>query len=47
MHFFSRNLITGTDLVITFDLVKCITKLNINSYPNSNGKVEGGISPDR
>ena len=39
MHFFSGNVITGTDLVITFDLVKCITKLNINSYPNSNGKV--------
>ena len=29
MYLFSGNLITGTDLVINFDLVKCITKLNI------------------
>ena len=47
MHFFSGNLSTGTDLVINFDLVKCITKININSYPNYNGKVEGGLSPER
>ena len=40
MHFLSGNLITGTDLVIKFDLVNCITKININSYPNYNGKVE-------
>ena len=30
--FFSGNVSTGTDLVINFDLVKCITKININSY---------------
>ena len=47
MHFFSGNLNTGTDLAINFDLVKCITKLNINSYPIYNGKVEGGLSPER
>ena len=46
MHFFD-NLSTGTDLVINFDLVKCITKININSYPNYNGKVEGGLSTER
>ena len=46
MHFFSGNLTTGTDLVINVDLVKCITKININSYPIYNGKVEGGLSPD-
>ena len=45
--FFSGNLSTGTDLVINFDLVKCIKKININSYPNYNGKVEGGFSPER
>ena len=45
--FFSGNLSTGTDLVINFDSVKCITKININSYPNYNGKVEGGLSPER
>ena len=45
--FFSGNLSTGTDLAINFDLVKCITKININSYPNYNGKVEGGLSPKR
>ena len=45
MHFFSDNLSTGTDLVINFDLVKYITKININSYPNYNGKVERGLSP--
>ena len=28
MHF-SGHLSTGTDLVINFDLVKCITKINI------------------
>ena len=47
MHFFSGNLSTGTDLVINFDLVKCITKININSYPNYNGKVEGGLSSEK
>ena len=26
IHFFSGNLSTGTDLAISFDLVKCITK---------------------
>ena len=45
--FFSGNLSTGTDLVSNFDLVKSITKTNINSYPNYNGKVEGGLSPER
>ena len=44
---FSGNLSTGTDLVINFDLLKCITKISINSYRNYNGKVEGGLSPDR
>ena len=47
MHFFSGNLSTGTDLVINFDLVKCITKINISSYSIYNGKVEGGLSPER
>ena len=42
MHF-SGHLSTGTDLVINFDLVKCVTK----NYPNYNGKVEGGLSPER
>ena len=46
MHF-SGNLSTGTDLVINFDLIKCITKININSYPNYNAKVDGGFSPER
>ena len=46
MHF-SGHLSTGTDLVINFDLVKCITKININSYPIYNGKLEGGLSPQR
>ena len=45
--FFSVNLSTGTDLVINFDLVKCIIKINKNSYPNYNGKAEGGLSPER
>ena len=45
MHF-SGHLSTGT-LVINFDLVKFITKININSYPNYNGKVEEGLSPER
>ena len=45
--FFSGNLSTGTDLVINYDLVKCITKININSYPICNGKVEGRISLER
>ena len=47
MHFFDGNVSTGTDLVINFDLVKCITKININRYQNYNGKVEGGLSPER
>ena len=46
MHF-SGHLSTGTDLVINFDLVKSITKIKINSYPNYNGKVEGEFSPER
>ena len=45
--FFSGNLSTGTGLVINFDLVKCTTKININSYPIYNGNVEGGLSPER
>ena len=44
---FYGHVTTGTDLVINFDLVKCITKTNINSYPNYNGKVEGGLSLER
>ena len=47
MHFVSGNLNTGTDLVINFDLVKCVTKININSCPIYNGKVEGGLSQER
>ena len=46
MHFFSGNVSTGTDLVINFDLVKCIIKININRYKNYNGKVEGGLFPE-
>ena len=46
MHLFG-NLSTGTDLIINFELVKCITKININSYPNYNGMLEGGLSPER
>ena len=46
MHF-SGHLSTGTDLVINFHLVKCITKIYINSYPNYNGKVAAGLSPER
>ena len=45
--FFSGNVSTGTDLVINFDLVKCITKININRYQNYNGKLEGGLSPEK
>ena len=45
--FFSSNLSIGTDLLINFDLVICITKININSYPIYYGKVEGGLSPER
>ena len=45
--FFSGNVSTGTDLAINFDLVKCITKININRYQNYNGKVEGELSPER
>ena len=44
---FSGNLSTGTDLVINFDLLKCITKININSYHNYNRKVKEGLSPER
>ena len=40
---FSGHLGTGTDLVINFDLVKCIT----NSYPNYNGMLERGLSLER
>ena len=47
MHFFSGNSSTGTGLVINFDLVKCTTKININSYPIYNGNVEGELSPER
>ena len=46
MHF-SGHLSTGTDLVINFHLVKCITKIYINSYPNYNGKVEERLLPER
>ena len=45
--FFSGNLSTRTDLVINFDLAKCITKININNYPKYKGKVEGGLSLER
>ena len=45
--FFSGNLSTGTDLAVNFDLVKCITKINVNSHRNNNGKVERGLSPKR
>ena len=45
--FFSGNLSTGTGLAINFDLVKCTTKININSYPIYNGNVEGGLSSER
>ena len=45
--FFSGNVSTGTDLVINFDLVKCITKINITRYPKYNGIVEAGLSPER
>ena len=45
--FFSGNLSTRTDLAINFDLVKCIKKINVNSYPNYNGKVDGGLSTER
>ena len=47
MHFFSGSLSNGTGLVINFDLVKCTTKININSYPIYNGNVAGGLSPER
>ena len=47
MHFFSGNLSTETDLVINFDLVKRIAKININSYPIYNAKVEERLSPER
>ena len=46
MHFFSGNLSTGIDLVISFALAKCIIKINVNNYPNANGKIEGGLSPE-
>ena len=46
MHF-SGNLGTGANLVIKFDFKKCITKININSYPNYNGKVERRLLPER
>ena len=43
---FSGHVSTRT-LAINFDLVKCIIKININSYPIYNEKVEGGLSPER
>ena len=46
MIFLSGNVSTGTDLVINYDLVKCITKIDINRYQNYNGKVEGGLSSE-
>ena len=46
-YIFSGNLGTGTDLVINFDLVKFITKINISSYPNYNGNGEGRLAPER
>ena len=45
--FYSGSLTTETDLVINIDWVKCITKININSYSIYNGKVEGGLLPER
>ena len=36
--FLSGNVSTGTDLAINFDLVKCITKININRYQPAPGK---------
>ena len=45
--FFSGNLNSGTDLVVSFDFVKCRTKINLNSCPNYNGKVAGVLSPER
>ena len=45
--FFPGNISTRTGLIINFDLVKCTTKININSYPIYNGNVEGGLSPER
>ena len=45
--FFSGNLSTGTDLVINFDFVKRITKINVNSYRNYNRKVKGELSRER
>ena len=45
--FFSGNLSTRTDLVIKFDFVKCTTKTNINSYPDYDEKLDGGLSPAR
>ena len=47
MHFLSGRLSTGTGLVMNFDLVKCTTKIDINSYPIYNGNVEGRLSPER
>ena len=46
-HFFSGNLNSGTYLVINSDLGKSLTKININSYPIYDGKVEGRLSPER
>ena len=44
---FPGNASSETDLVVSFELVKCITKINVNSYLNYNGKVEGRLSPER
>ena len=45
--FFSGKLSTGTGLFTNLDLVKCTTKININSYPIYNGNVAGGLSTER
>ena len=47
MLLFFENLSTGIHLVTNFDLIKCITKININSLPIYNGKVRGGLSPEK
>ena len=46
MHLF-WYLSTGTDPVINFDLVKSITKININRYSNYNENREEGLSQER
>ena len=44
---FSGHSSTVTDLIINFDLLKCITETNINSYLNYNGKVDKRLSQER